>query len=105
MTENIKLALAIALLVGVYLLTRRVNAWRAKRALSGVIRILEQAEARDPASAVPLYRAKVGFSSMGVRDFRPGAVQALLASGVVGKTEEGKYYLKQEGPDSMRKPS
>ena len=99
MTEEIKLALAIALLVAVYLLTRRVNTWRATRALNSVIRILEKAGARDPASAVPLTRAKMNLLSLGVRDFRPRAVQALLASGVVGETQEGKYYLKKEGTD------
>ena len=91
MTEEIKLLLA--LLVGVYLLTRRVNTWRAARALNGVVRTLEQAGAVDPASAIRLSRAEAGWASMGVLDFRPRAVQALLANGVVEKTPDGLYYL------------
>ena len=102
MTEEIKLVLAVALLVAVYLLTRRVNTWRAKRAMDKVIRILEQAGARDASSAIPLSRAGGGLLSMGVRDFRPRAVQTLLAAGVMGKTREGKYYLRQEGMEPVR---
>ncbi|MCF8062574.1 MAG: hypothetical protein K9M82_08675 [Deltaproteobacteria bacterium] len=98
MSEELKLVLAVALLVAVYLLTRRVNTWRAARTLKGVVRELEQAGARDPSTAVPLRRAESGLRSLGIQDFRPRAVQALLASGVVAKTPDGRYYLTQEDP-------
>jgi hypothetical protein len=33
---------------------------------------------------------------VGVRDFRPKALQLLVASGIVGVTEAGEYYLKNK---------
>ena len=95
MTEEIKFVLAIILLIGVYLLTRRVNAWRATRALDRVIRDLRQKGALDPASAIQLPYASALYS-LGLRDFRPKAVQSLTASGIIGKTQDGRYYLSED---------
>ncbi|MBN2125450.1 MAG: hypothetical protein JW821_14215 [Deltaproteobacteria bacterium] len=99
MIDEAKFVLALAVLIGVYLLTRRVNGWRAAKALNGVIRDLRREEAFAPSSAIALPYAKVGLFSLGMRDFRPRAVQTLLASGIVGMTQEGKYYLKERSVD------
>jgi hypothetical protein len=99
MTEEIKFILALALLIGVYLLTRRVNTWRSARALKRVIQDLRQKGAFDPSSAIRLPYTSALYS-LGWRDFRPKAVQSLVMGGIIGKTLEGKYYLNEGSMDS-----
>jgi hypothetical protein len=95
MGEMIQIVTGILLLVLVFIATRYGMVWRIKRACSFVIKDLEQRKALDPASAVPLPYAKVDHFKMGLRDFRPKAVQGLVQGGVIGMTEEGKYFLRK----------
>jgi len=100
MNETTGTALALALLLGVYALTRKVHAWRMRRALEGVIQDLTLKDAHDPERAVPLPYARKSLLMMGTRDYRPKAVQYLLLGGIIGVTEKGHYYLlKKETPN------
>ena len=96
MSESGQIIIAICLLIAVYMLTRKVNAWRIKRAYMSIIKDLERKEAFTQASAIALPYTKQSIFRMGVRDFRPKALQFLVASGIVGTTESGKYYLKEK---------
>jgi hypothetical protein len=96
MSESGQIIIAICLLVAVYMLTRKVNAWRIKRAYVRIIKDLEKREAFDENSAIALPYANQSIFRVGVRDFRPKALQFLVASDIVGMTQAGKYYLKKK---------
>ena len=95
MSESGQIIVAVCLLIAVYMLTREVNAWRIRRASKGVIKDLEKREAFDEKSAIVLPYVNQSIFRVGVRDFRPKALQFLLASDIVGMTQAGKYYLKK----------
>jgi hypothetical protein len=54
---------------------------------------LERQEAFDPGSAVELPYAKANYFRIGLRDYRPKALESLIRGAIVGRTEDGKYYL------------
>jgi hypothetical protein len=95
MSETNQIIIGVLVLIGVYMLTRKVNAWRMKRAFIVIIKDLERQEAFDAVSAVKLPYAKAAFLRLGMRDFRPKALEYLVASDIVGVTETGQYYLKR----------
>ena len=97
MTENGQIILGICLLIAVYFLTRKINLWRVKRTYMFIIKDLEQKGAVDPLLAVPLSYAKINIFRAGMKDFRPKALEYLVSSDIVGKTEDGRYYLKDKG--------
>lgn len=83
----------IFLLVIVYILSRYGIQWRIKRACLHVIKDLENNAALNPTSAVSLPYAKKSPLALGLRDFKPKAIQDMVLGGIIGRTEEGKYYL------------
>jgi len=95
MSESVQIILGIIFLVGVYALTRYGFVWRMKRAGAFLLKDLERRGAVDPESAVQLPYAKKSFLRIGMRDFRPKALESLVQSGIVGKTEGGEYFLKK----------
>jgi hypothetical protein len=78
------------------MLTRKINTWRIKRAYMAIIKDLEKREAFDENSAISLPYVSQSIFRVGVRDFRPKALQFLVASDTVGVTQDGKYYLKKK---------
>lgn len=95
MDEAAKIILWICILVLVYILARRVQTWRVKRAYFAIINELKQREAFDPRSAIHLPWAKRTLFRFGTRDYRPRALDYLVLSNVVGTTDDGRYYLKR----------
>lgn len=95
MSETNQIISGILLLILIFIFTRKVSAWRVKRAIIGIIKDLERHSAVDPSSAVVLTYARTQLFRFGTRDFRPKALESLVASGVVGLTEDGRYYLKE----------
>jgi len=93
MPENIRIIIGIAIVITVYILTRKYHAWRIKRTYVLIIDDLRQREALDPFSAVELPYAKMSIYRVGIRDYRPKAVQHLVLGNIIGTTESGKYYL------------
>jgi len=93
MKTAIELVLALAILVGVYLLTQRIVIWRLQRTCNRVLRDLQAKGAFSPESAVPLPYAHKNPLRIGVRDYRPKAVEILLIQGKVATNEDGAYYL------------
>lgn len=96
MSETSQIILGICILIAVYILTRRVQVWRIKRAYNLIIWDLEQKGAVDPSSAVELPYAKVSMFRISVRDYRPKALEYLISSNIIGVTDSGKYYLKDK---------
>ena len=94
MTEFMQIVVGILFLILVFIATRYGIFLRIKSACKNVIHDLERQKAFDAASAVELPYAKQSYFHIGLRDFRPKAVQSLLEGGVVGKTTSEKYYLK-----------
>ena len=96
MSETGQIIVAICLLIVVYMLTRKISAWRIKRAYIHIVNDLKRKEALDESSAIAVPYARDSVFRVGVRDFRPKALQFLVSSGIVGITEAGKYYLKDK---------
>jgi hypothetical protein len=96
MSEAIQIMVGILFLIAVYILTRFGVIWRIKRASFYIIQDLERQGAFDVASAAELPYDKPNYFRIGMRDYRPKALQSLLQSGIVLRTEGGKYYLSEK---------
>jgi len=103
MPEYMQIIVGIIFLILVFIATRYGIFLRIRSACAFVIKDLERQKALDVASAVRLPYAKSSYFHIGLRDFRPKAVQSLLEGGVVAVTEDGKYYLKVK-PQDIRMP-
>jgi hypothetical protein len=93
MSETVQIIIGILLLIGVYIFTQMVVGWRIKRAARGVVRDLDIKQAYSAESAIELPYAKSNFFRIGLRDFRPKAVSALVQGGILAQTAAGKYFL------------
>lgn len=102
MSDVIQIIAGVFFLILVFILTRYGMAWRIRRACMFILRDLENREALDPDSAVELLYAKRDFLRIGLRDFRPKALQDMVQGGLIGMTAEGKYYLKRRLRDLQR---
>lgn len=101
MSETSRIILCICILILVYVLTRRVHAWRIKRTYILIIKDLEQKGVLDPSSAVELPYAKKSVFRGGMRDYRPKTLEYLILSDIVGITDSGKYYLRDKKAESL----
>ncbi len=101
MSESLQIIVGILALIAVYVLSQFVVGYRIRRAAAGVVKDLERRGALDPASAAELPYAKANLLRIGLRDFRPKAVDALVRSAIVGRTAAGKYYLLKR-PDAFK---
>ena len=96
MSDAIQITLGILFLILVFILTRYGITWRIKRAGRRIINDLERLGAQGPGSAVELPYLKKQLFHIGMRDFKPTAMQSLIEGGIVGMTGAGKYYLKMK---------
>ncbi|MGE5841956.1 MAG: hypothetical protein ACM335_06745 [Deltaproteobacteria bacterium] len=99
MADAMQITLGILFLILVFILTRYGITWRIKRAGRRIINDLERLGALSPATAVELPYMKQHLIKIGMRDFKPTAMQSLIEAGIVGKAGEGKYYLKMKPLD------
>lgn len=97
--DVVQIIIGLLILILVYLITRYGIYLRIKGACTKTIKDLERQQAFDEKSAVELPYAKSQFLRIGLRDFRPKAVESLLQGGIVGVTGEGKYFLKKRTYD------
>jgi hypothetical protein len=93
MSETAQIIIGIILLVGVYIFTQMVVGYRIKRAARGIVRDLGFKKAYSAESAIELPYAKSNLFRIGLRDFRPKAVSALVQGGIIAQTATGKYFL------------
>ena len=99
MSETVQIVIGILLLVGVYIFTQMVVGFRIKRAARGIVRDLDFKKACSAESAIELPYAKSNLFRIGLRDFRPKAIDALIQGEIVGRTAAGKFYLKKRLED------
>jgi hypothetical protein len=99
MPETVQVIIGIILLIGVYILTQVVVGLRIKRAARGIVRDLDQRKAYAPEAAVELPYAKPNLLRIGLRDFRPKALNALVQGHILAQTAAGKYYLLKRPQD------
>jgi hypothetical protein len=95
LSDVVQIIIGLLILILVYLITRYGIYLRIKGACTKTIKDLERQQAFDEKSAVELTYAKSQFLRIGLRDFRPKAVESLLSGGIIAVTAEGKYYLKK----------
>ena len=93
MTEDLKLIIVMLILIIVYAFSRKFHAWKIKRALIFVIQDLKEKGAFTREDAVELPYARQSIFRVGMRDYRPKALEYLVRVEVVGKTPQGKYFL------------
>ncbi len=93
MPEFVQIIIGMFFLVMVFILTRIGIAHHIRRAATLIIQDLERREAFDPGSAAELPYARPQYFRIGMRDYRPKALESLVQGGIVGRTENEKYYL------------
>ena len=93
MSETVKIAMGVGILLGVIVLTRRYHAWKIKRAYLFIIEDLKTKGAFDPKSAVDLPYGRRNVLRIGLKDHRPTALKSLVLEKIIGISEDGKYYL------------
>jgi hypothetical protein len=96
MTDTAELIIGIGVLILVFVLTRKYHAWRFRRAYRFIIDDLKKRAAYSDHSAVELPYAKKNPLRIGARQHRPQALDHLISQNIIGKTEDGRYYLIQK---------
>lgn len=105
MTEAIQIILAIIILVLVFIVAKKIQGMKINRAFIIIVNDLKQQGALDPSSAVTLPYATPVLLRMGLRDYRPRALNYLVQSGIVGMTEKGQFYLKKDVSEEVKQGS
>jgi hypothetical protein len=95
MSETMKILLMVLLTIGALILTLRIAGWKMKKASDFILRDLKKKKAFDPVSAVELPYCKDSLFHVGLRDYRPKALNALLENGDVRVLEGSRYYLRE----------
>ena len=93
MTESQQFIVSIGILIAGYFLTRKGHAWREKRAYLYILRDLKKKGALSPGNAVELRYKQDSIFNFGLRNYRAKAIEPLLASDIIRRTDEGKFYL------------
>ena len=96
MSEIGRIIFAICILIVVYILTRKFHAWKMRQTYIFIVKDLEQKGAVDPSSAIELPYAKKAIFRIGIRDYRPKAIEYMVVSNIIGMTDSGRYYLKDK---------
>ena len=96
MPEYTQMFIVICILFVVVMLTRKFNAWKIKRAYFSIVKDIKAKKALDSQTAVDLSYARRPTFRVGLRDYRPIALEHLVQDDIVGVTDDGKYYLKDK---------
>jgi hypothetical protein len=96
MSGTTELILGIAAFIVIIALTRKYHAWRFKRAYIFIIDDLKNKGAYSAHAAVELPYTKRNMLRMGMRQHHPQALDHLIMENIVGKSEDGRYYLIQK---------
>jgi hypothetical protein len=94
MSETYEIIIGIVIMIAVIALTRTYHAWKSRRAWVYIIEDLKAKSAFTPESAVELPYAKRNVLRIGIRDHRPSAMDQLVINNIVGRCDDGRYYLK-----------
>jgi hypothetical protein len=88
-----QIAIGIIFLIIVFFITRVGIAYRIRSNARLIVQDLELRQAFDPGSAAELPYAQTHYFRIGLRDYRPKALESLVQGGMVAKTENGKFFL------------
>jgi hypothetical protein len=103
MSQVLQLIIGAIFLVLVFLLSRMVVVWQMQRTARAILTDLNRRAAVDEDSAVAVDYEKRNWLRIGFRDFRPQALMNLLATGMVVRTEDGRYHLAQAAREALEK--
>jgi hypothetical protein len=98
MSENINIILMILISIGVFFLTRRFAGWKMNKAAEFIISDLKERNALNAASAVELPYCQRRILRIGLRDYRPTAMEQLVKFDIVRKLEGDRYFLLRTQP-------
>ena len=93
MSETFEIILSVLILGGAIFLARYFHTWKIKQAYHTILSDLKQRGALSPATAVDLSYATRQLLKFGLRDHRPIALRGLISENIVGRTDDGRYYL------------
>ncbi len=93
MSEPFQIILGFLFLIFVFLLTRWLMVLKIRSTCNSIIKELEDRSAFNPDTAVALPYDRSQPFKIGMRDYRPKALESLVQSHIVIKTESGRYYL------------
>jgi hypothetical protein len=100
MTSAVQIAAGIVFLITAFVLSQILVSRRLRSTGARILKELLDRGALDASRAVYLSYAKAGLAPRGLRDLRPKALNDLVQADIVGKTAEGKFFLKKQ-PDQL----
>ncbi len=95
MNETVQIILGFVILLAVMILSKRFRAGRMFKARDRILADLRRQGATVPEQAVSLPYSSRTFH-FGLRDDRPRILREMIQFGIVGVTEEQKFYLNEE---------
>lgn len=96
MSEYAQMFIAVSVLFAVVMVTRKLHAWKIKRAYFSIVKEIKAKKAFDSQTAVDLPYARRPMFRVGLRDIRPIALEHLIQDNIVAVSEDRKYYLKDK---------
>lgn len=96
MSETAEIILSVLILCGAIFLARYFHLWKTKQAYFGIVEDLKRQDALGPETAIDLPYANRQLIKFGLRDHRPMALRGLVAENVVGRTDDGRYYIRDK---------
>jgi hypothetical protein len=102
MSPNMKTLLMVLITIAAFILANIFAGRRMKRAADFIVRDLKAKMAFDPASAVVLPYSKGTAFRIGLKDYRPGALQQLVKYDVIRQLEGGRYYLRDRNQEIFK---
>ena len=102
MSETVKIVFMVLLTIGAFILSRYIAGWQMNKAGEFILRDLKEKKAFDPESAVELPYCKSPMFRVGLRDYRPRAMEQLVKHDVV-RMLEGEQILPARRSQPERK--
>jgi len=93
MSETVKIVFMVLLTLGAFIVSRLIAGWQMNKAGEFIIRDLKKKKAFDAESAVELPYCKSRMFRLGLRDYRPRAMEQLVKHDAVRMLAGEKYYL------------
>lgn len=91
MATFFQLLLCLLIIILAYVISYFLVRWRLKRTCISIVNILHEKNSNNEHNAVELLDDR--FLKIGVKDYKPKALEILLSQEIIKKTSDGKYYL------------
>jgi hypothetical protein len=96
MPVYLQILLLLVAIIIFYFLLLLIAGWGIRKYCFKIIAEMEEQRAFNAGSAVNLPDTRGNFFKMGLGNYRPKALQILLADKIVVKTGSSKYYLEKD---------